>query len=148
MRQVKYVGHILRNGKRLPDPGKTQAVADWKHEDIKTPKALKGFLGLANWYSIYIHKYADYAPHLMEALSGKHQYEPIPPDKKGTLDGNGKPVKRKKLELPPKQMVITWNAQMIEGFRKLKAEIVRNAELCLPDLSGSWIIESTRVTMQ
>ena len=28
MRQVKYVGHILRNGKRLPDPAKTQAVAN------------------------------------------------------------------------------------------------------------------------
>ena len=41
MGQVKYVGHILRNGKRLPDPAKTQAVANWKHEDIKTPKALK-----------------------------------------------------------------------------------------------------------
>ena len=78
----------------------------------------------------------------MEALSGKYQYEPIPPDKKGTLDGHGKPVKRKKIKLPPKQMKITWNARMIEGFEKLKAEIVRNAKLCLPDLSGSWIIES------
>ena len=63
---------------------------------------IPGFLGLANWYIIYIHKYADYAAPLMEALSGKYQYEPISPDKKGTLDGNGKPVKRKKLKLPPK----------------------------------------------
>ena len=97
MRQVKYVGHILRNGKCLPDPAKMQAVANWKHEDIKTSKALKSFLRLANWYSIYIHKYADYAARLMQALSGKYQYEPIPPAKKGTLDGNGKSMKRKNL---------------------------------------------------
>ena len=45
-RQVKYVGYILHNRKRLPDRAKTQAVADWKHENIETPKALKGFLGL------------------------------------------------------------------------------------------------------
>ena len=31
---------------------------------------------------------------------------------------------------------------MNEGFEKLKAEIVRNAELCLPESSGSWVIES------
>ena len=78
----------------------------------------------------------------MKALSGKYQYEPIPPDKKGTLDGNGNSVKRKKLKLPPKQMKIMWNARMIEGFEKLKVEIVQIAGLCLPDLSGSRIIES------
>ena len=43
---------------------------------------------------------------------------------------------------PPKYMKITWYAQSIGGFEKLKAEIVRNAECCLPYLSGSWIIES------
>ena len=51
---VKYVGHIPRNGKRFPDPSKTQAIAEWKWPDITSPKAVKGFLGLANWYSIYI----------------------------------------------------------------------------------------------
>ena len=73
-----------------------QAVANWKQEDIKTPKALKGFLRLANWYYVYIDKCAAYAAPLMEALSSKYQYEPIPPDKKATLDGNGRPVKKKK----------------------------------------------------
>ena len=91
MRQVKYVSHILRNGKRRPDRAKRNAVANWKHEDIKMSKALKGFLGLVNWYSIYIHKYADHAAPIMEALSGKYQSEPISPDKTGTLDGPGSP---------------------------------------------------------
>ena len=56
MRQVTNVGHIIRNGKRFPVPPKTQAIAEWKWQDITLPKALKGFLQLANWYSMYIHK--------------------------------------------------------------------------------------------
>ena len=59
LRQLKYGGHTLRNRKRPPERAEKEGVANWEHEDIKTPKALKGFLGLANWYSIYIHKYAD-----------------------------------------------------------------------------------------
>ena len=72
MRQVKYVGHILIEGRRLPDPSKCSVISQWPWEDIKTPKALKGLSGLANWYSIYIHKYAEYAAQLMEALRGKY----------------------------------------------------------------------------
>ena len=102
VRQVKYVGHILRNGKRFLDPSKTQGNAEWKWQDVTSPKALKGFLGLANWYSIYIHKYADYAAPLMDVLQGKYQYKPISPELEGTLDGNGKPVKKKKIRPPPK----------------------------------------------
>ena len=142
MRQVKYVGHILRNGKRFPDPSKTQAIAEWKWQDITSPKALTRFLGLANWYSIYIHKYDDYAAPLMEALQGKYQYEPLPPKLKGKLDGNGKPVKKKKLRLHPKQMKIEWTDRMKVAFEALKQGIVANAELCLPNLSRSWWIES------
>ena len=54
MQQVRYVGHVLCGGQRFPDPSKTEAIAQWRAEDIKTPKALKGFLGILNWYSIYI----------------------------------------------------------------------------------------------
>ena len=96
MRQVKYVCHILREGKQLPDPSKCSAIAQWQWEDIKTLTALKGFLGLANWYSICIHKYAEYAAPLMEALRGKYLYETPDQADKEKLDGNGKPIKRKK----------------------------------------------------
>ena len=61
LKQVKYIGHILSKGCRYPDPQKTAALASWKADDIKTPKALKGFLGVANWYSIYIKDYATHA---------------------------------------------------------------------------------------
>ena len=50
-------------------------------------------------------------------------------------------MKKNKVKLPPNQMKITWNTRMIEGLERLKAQIVRNTKLCLPDLSGSRIIE-------
>ena len=61
MKQVKYIHHILGKGCRYPDPQKTAALASWKADDMKSPKALKGFLVLANWYSIYIKDYATHA---------------------------------------------------------------------------------------
>ena len=73
-RQVQYVGHVLCNGKRFPNPSKTQALRDWEIKHITNAKALKGFLGLANWYSMYIRNYAKYAAPLMEALKGMYQF--------------------------------------------------------------------------
>ena len=43
---VQYVGHILKDGCRYPRPTKISAVKEWKWEDIKTAKHMKGFLGL------------------------------------------------------------------------------------------------------
>ena len=77
----------------------------------------------------------------MEALFGTYQYEPIPRNKNSTFDVNSKPLKKTKVNLQPKHKKITWNTRKIEGFEKRKAEIVRNAELCLPDVAGTWIIE-------
>ena len=73
---VQYIGHVLRAGMRFPNPNKTAAIREWKEEHITTPKQLKGFLGLANWYALYIKDFAKHATPLMEALRGKYQYEP------------------------------------------------------------------------
>ena len=75
MRQVQYVGHVLCEGQRFPSPAKTEALRLWDKNTIKTAKALKGFLGLADWYSIYIENSAKYAAPLMDALKGKYLYE-------------------------------------------------------------------------
>ena len=42
-RQVQYVGHVLCNGKRFPNPSKTQALRDWEIKHITNAKALKEF---------------------------------------------------------------------------------------------------------
>ena len=139
MQQVRYVGHVLCGGQRFPDPSKTEAIAKWRAEDIKTPKALKGFLGILNWYSIYIKNFAKYAAPLMDSLKGKYQYEPPDPQTKGQLDGNGKPIKKKKIRLSPKQMEIKWTPEMLAGFDALKAAVTQELALYLPG-DGRWRI--------
>ena len=76
-RQVQYVGHVLCNGKRFPNPSKSQGLRDWEIKYIINAKALKGFLGLANWYSMYMRNYAKYAAPLMKALKGMYQFEDV-----------------------------------------------------------------------
>ena len=76
-RQVQYVGHVLCNGKHFRNPSKTQALWEWEIQHGTNAKGLKGSLGLANWYSMYICNYAKYAAPLMEALKGVSQFEDI-----------------------------------------------------------------------
>ena len=43
---------------------------------ICTPKQMKGFLGVCNWYSIYVPQYASLAAPLMDSLKGKYERAP------------------------------------------------------------------------
>ena len=80
--RVKYCGHILEGGTRRPAKSKVEAITGWTKEMIKTPKQMKGFLGLANWYAIYIKNFAQHAAPLMESLKGKYS-EARPQGQKG-----------------------------------------------------------------
>jgi hypothetical protein len=43
--EIKYVGHVIGSGKRLPDPEKVKAVMNWKvPETKKTGQACNGFI--------------------------------------------------------------------------------------------------------
>ena len=64
--EVEFVGHVLREGKRSPAPGKLTALVKW--ELPRTVTQLRGFLGLANYYSSYVKDYAEYAGPLMSKL--------------------------------------------------------------------------------
>ena len=66
MRTVEFCGHVLREGRREPASGKLQALQKW--ELPRTITELRGFLGLANYYSCYVPKYADLAAPLQERL--------------------------------------------------------------------------------
>ena len=138
MHQVSYVGHVLCGGQRFPDPSKTEAIAKWRAEDIKTPKALKGFLGILNWYSIYMRNFATYAAPIINSSKERYQYEPPDPQTKGQLY-NGKPIKKKKIRLSPKQMEIKWTPEMLAGFDALKAAVTHELALYLPE-DGRWRI--------
>ena len=66
MQEVEFCGHILREGRRSPAPGKLLAIRKW--EMPRTVTALRGFLGLTNYYSCYVPNYADLAAPLMGKL--------------------------------------------------------------------------------
>ena len=65
-REVQFCGHILREGRRSPAPGKLLPIQKW--ELPRTVTELRGFLGLTNYFSEYVHHYAEVAAPLMAKL--------------------------------------------------------------------------------
>ena len=113
-RIVQYVGHILKDGCRYPSLTKVSAVKECKWEDIKRAKHMNGFLGLVGWYQVYIHKFAQMAAPLMNALKGKYQYEPRDPN--ASRKSTGVLQKRKKIRLTPREAQIHWTDEQKINF--------------------------------
>jgi hypothetical protein len=108
-KEVQFCGHILREGRRSPAPGKLLPLQLW--ELPKTVTELRGFLGLTNYFSEYVHHYAEAAAPLMGKLKLNRQ------------DGK----KGSKLRLK-------WTSEEEEAFTKLKARMCENMELCQVNL--------------
>ena len=104
MREVEFCGHILREGRRGPAPGKLLSIQGW--ELPKTVTALRGFLGLTNYYSCYVKNYANLAAPLMSKLQLNRE-----DGKKGS------------------QKPIRWTTSDIESFVKLKRALTEELEL-------------------
>ena len=66
VRSVEFCGHVLENGTRRLAPGKMLALECW--ERLDNVRELRGFLGLANWYSGYVQNYASIATPLIVML--------------------------------------------------------------------------------
>ena len=64
--KCEICGHILEKGTRRPAPGKMECLANW--ELPQTISALRGFLGFANYYSVYVKNFAELAAPLMDKL--------------------------------------------------------------------------------
>jgi len=64
--EVEFCGHILGGGKRRPVPGRLMALQKWPKP--KTVRELRAFMGLCNWYAIYIKDLADIAAPLFDLL--------------------------------------------------------------------------------
>ena len=71
MERIKYCGHVLHGGMCSPAPSKVDAVRHGPKP--KTPKQMKGILGVVNWYSIYIRNFSNFAAPLMQG-----KYERVP----------------------------------------------------------------------
>ncbi len=66
MKEVEFCGHILREGRRSPAPGKLISIQKW--ELPATLTEFWGFLGLTNYYSCYVPNYSTFAATLMSKL--------------------------------------------------------------------------------
>ena len=64
--EVIFCGHVLRQGRRSPAPGKLLPIQMWELPGTVTE--FRGFLGLTNYFSEYVEHYADTAALLMGKL--------------------------------------------------------------------------------
>jgi hypothetical protein len=101
---VEFCGHVLEGGERRPAPGKLMAVERW--EAPKTVTALRGFLGFANYYSMYIENFAGLAAPLTELLKV---------DKEAGRKGSKVPVQ--------------LGAEQLQAFADVKKALLRGLKL-------------------
>ena len=73
VRSVEFCDRVLENGTRRPAPGKMLALERWGKPD--NVRELRGFLGLADYYSGYVQNYASIATPLIEMFKNlpKHK---------------------------------------------------------------------------
>ena len=124
--QVKYVGHLLHEGQRSPAPGKVAAVREGSEVMLRTPKQMKRFLGICNWYSSYIPNHASLAAPLMEPLAGKYKYDP---DKRTS-------------KVTAHKQSISWTDPMRDNFEKIKTALCEACSLYIPSEQGEFAIHT------
>ena len=95
---------------------------------IRTPKEMKGFLGLVNWYSIYIKHYADLAAPLMESPQGKYKHAE-------KLQGQ-----KDRCKIAKEDNFIRWTDKMKTNFEEVKQAICATCELYIPSPGGQYAI--------
>jgi hypothetical protein len=101
MKELKFLGFIISGDNMYTDPAKTKAVRDWP--DPTTATALRGFLGLSNYFRKFIPNYAMIAAPL-SALTGG-----------------------------PKKGTITLNVAQKAAFEAIKAALLSPAVLAVED---------------
>ena len=126
MERIKCCGHVLHGGMRSPAPSKVDAVRNWPKP--KTPKQMKGFLGVVNWYSIYIRKFSNIAAPLMTSPQGKYERVPGVDGRKGLC------------RVPRERNCIQWTPEMEPAFVQLKEALNAECELYIPSPDGEYRI--------
>ena len=113
MLMVKFCGHILHEGTRRAAPSKLKAIEKWSPEMIRTITHLRGFLGLAQYYSSYVKDFAGLAHPLTEQLKNRSK-------------DNKK---------------VVWDDAMRESFEALKRALCENVVLAIADPSRPYVLE-------
>jgi hypothetical protein len=104
-KMIKFCGHVLFDGKRKAAPSKLDALKNWTPDMVKTVTHLKGFLGLAQYYSQYVKNFAEIALPLTAILRGREKT----------------------------QKSVEWTPAMIAAFQELKRQLLENVVLEIAD---------------
>lgn len=66
MREIKYLGHIVGNGRISPDPDRVRSIVEFPRPT--TIRQVRRFLGMAGWYRRYINNFSDVAAPITDLL--------------------------------------------------------------------------------
>ena len=113
MTTIKFCGHILSQGQRRAAPSKLEAIRKWTPEVMKRVTHLKAFLGLAQYYAVYMKNFADIAVPLSRQLKGRG----------------------------PDDTKISWTDEMRESLEKIKSLLLDNVVLDIADPYKPYILE-------
>ena len=91
---------------------------------IRSPKQMRGFLGVCNWYSIYIPQYASLAAPLMDGLKARYERAP---------EGG-------KCKFPKDRNFIECTETMRQSFAKFKEALCEKCALYIPNDTGEYAI--------
>ena len=117
-REIEFCGHILSKGSRRAAPDKLKDIEAWVPDKIRTVTQLKGFLGLTQYYAIYMENYAEHAAALTDA-----------PRNKGTNKN------------------ISWNPRMVQAFDAIKRRMQENVVLQIANPYKPFFNEQTPLAM-
>ena len=117
MREVEFCGHILREGRRSPAPGKLLSIQKW--ELPMTITALRGFLGLTNYYSCYVQNFSSLASPLMAKIQV---------GRTDGIKGSTKPIK--------------WEEQSKQAFETLKEALKEGLQVFQMDPDKPFVLHT------
>ena len=115
--EVEFCGHVMREGRRWPSPGKLLSIQKWPCPQTVTQ--LRGFLGLTNYYSCYVQGYAE----LAAPLTAKLRLNRV----------EGKKGSRKE---------VGWKKEDVEAFEKLKEALCKKLELFRMDPDRPFVLRA------
>jgi len=84
VKQVKYLGHVLPGAGIAVDPAKTEVITKWPTPN--TPRRVKYFLGVANYYRKFIPAYSQLSASLRQLISKNKHFHWGPEQEKSVQD--------------------------------------------------------------
>ena len=110
---IKFCGHILSGGQRRAAPSKLEAIRKWTPEVMTRVTHLKAFLGLAQYYAIYMKDFAKIAVPLSKQLKNR--------DVENTK--------------------VVWDQEMRDSLQRVKDLLLQNVVLDIPHPYKPYVLE-------